>query len=109
MTGMQYMTSKFTLENTLRVLAVCTLLLTASVAHAHSGPLNKVAVEVCAQKVKSQACQYEGGHSDLYIGTCQYMSETDLICVRNQPIQKIEPDNSHSSINLLPICLSKTV
>ncbi len=83
------MTFKTNLERTLlALLAVFSLSLTASNSHAHSGSLNKVAVEVCSTKVKSQACRYEGGHSDLYIGTCQLISDTDLICVRNQPIQK---------------------
>ncbi len=72
------------------LLAVFSLSLTASNSYAHSGSLNKVAVETCAEKVKSQVCQYQGGHSDLYIGTCQLISDTDLICVRNKPIQKIE-------------------
>ena len=72
------------------------LLLTASFAHAHSGPLNNVAMKVCEAKVRSQACQYEGGHNDLYIGTCQYISDTDLICVRNKPIQKIESEKAAS-------------
>ncbi len=87
----QSMTSKTNLKSALFVfLAVFSLSLTASNSYAHSGSLNKVALEVCEEKVKSQACQYEGGHRDLYIGTCQLISETDLICVRNQAIQKIE-------------------
>ena len=94
------MTSKNTLQKTLLVfLATSTLFLTASNSHAHSGQLNSVPVKACDNKARSEACQYEGGHSDLYIGTCQYMA-TDLICVRNQPIQKNEskknePDEEH--------------
>lgn len=85
------MTSKNILQKVLLlILATSTVLLTAITSYAHSGSLNKVALEVCKQKEKSQACQYNGGHSDLYIGTCQLISETDLICVRNQPIKKIE-------------------
>lgn len=84
------MTSQYRLDKALFMFLVAfSLLLTASYSHGHSGSLNKVAVDVCEKKVKSQACQYEGGHSDLYIGTCQYISETDLICVRNRAIQKI--------------------
>ena len=91
------MTSKNTLQKTVLVcLATSILLLTASSSYAHSGSLNKVAVEVCKQKEKSQACQYNGGHSDLYIGTCQLISKTDLICVRNQPIKKIESAKTES-------------
>jgi hypothetical protein len=56
---------------------------------AHSGHINEKAVEACTEKARSEACQYNGGHDDLYIGSCQYMSTT-LMCVRNQPIQKIE-------------------
>ncbi len=89
------MTSNYILEKALLVfLAVFSLSLTASNSYAHAGSQNKVAVEVCAEKVKSQACQYQGGHSDLYIGTCQLISDTDLICVRNQPIQKIRAPRS---------------
>lgn len=89
------MTSKYTVGRSLLMFLVAvSLLLTASYSHAHSGSLNKVAVDVCKQKEKSQSCQYQGVHSDLYIGTCQLISETDLICVRNQPIQKIESTNT---------------
>ncbi|WP_372883165.1 hypothetical protein [Psychromonas sp.] len=70
-------------------LATFALLLTTGFAHAHSGPLNAIAVKACDAKAISEACQFEGGHGDLYIGTCQYMS-TALMCVRNQPIQTIE-------------------
>jgi hypothetical protein len=65
------------------------LLFTVNNAQAHSGPLSEIAVKSCNEKERSDACQYEGGHQDLYIGTCQYMS-TVLMCVRNQPIQIIE-------------------
>ena len=90
------MISKTTLGRALLMFLVAfTLLLTSSYSDAHSTPLNSVAVKVCDNKARSEACQYEGGHSDLYIGTCQYMS-ADLICVRNQPIQKIVPLKSES-------------
>lgn len=91
---------KVTLTRGKRVtLAAFILLLTASVVHAHSGTLNRVALDVCGNKSKSQACQYEGGHNDLYIGTCQYISEDALTCVRNQPIQKIDPEMDESEAN----------
>ncbi|MBU3002311.1 hypothetical protein [Paraglaciecola arctica] len=62
-------------------------------AAAHSGPLNKLALQACVDKVKSQSCRYEGGHNNLYIGTCQHMPEK-LSCVRNQPIQKLSDNQS---------------
>jgi hypothetical protein len=68
--------------------AIVSLLLVNN-AYAHSIPLNKIAVKACENKARSATCEYEGGHHDLYIGTCQHMS-SDLICVRNQPIKKIE-------------------
>lgn len=76
------------------------LLAAPTFLNAHSGPLNGVAVKACANKVKSQSCKYEGSHNDLYIGSCQYMAD-DLMCVRSQPIQKIDkgvstPINSHT-------------
>jgi hypothetical protein len=69
------------------------LILLASDALAHSGPLNSLALKACEAKKRSSACQYEGVHNDLYIGTCQYMAEA-LMCVRNKPIQIIDNDNS---------------
>tara|TARA_R110002167_G_scaffold339500_1_gene547240 strand:+ start:6688 stop:7005 length:318 start_codon:yes stop_codon:yes gene_type:complete len=85
---------KYTLEKTLLVcLAAFALSLITGYSHAHSGPLNTAAVKVCDNKAKSQACQYEGGHNDLYIGSCQYMVTT-LMCVRNQPIKNIEPEKN---------------
>lgn len=77
----------------LLLLAAITVLLIPSYVNAHSGPLNAIAVKACNEKEKSDACEYEGGHNDLYIGTCQYMASA-LMCVRNQPIQKVEPNMS---------------
>lgn len=59
---------------------------------AHGGPLNEQAVQACLTKQRSQACQYQGHHNDLYIGTCQYLTEQSLMCVRNKPIQTIAPE-----------------
>lgn len=70
-------------------LAGFTFLLAAGYASAHSAPLNSVAMEACKGKKKSQVCQYEGLHDDLYVGSCQYVSDENLICVRNKPIQII--------------------
>lgn len=67
-------------------------MLATSGASAHSAPLNKQAMQACKEKQKSQACQYEGHHDDLYIGTCQYVSDENLICVRNKPIRKLVDD-----------------
>lgn len=75
------------------LLATGALLLTGSYAHAHSGSLNGAALQACEMKGRLQPCQYQGGHNDLFIGTCQLVSEEDLICVRNQPIQVIEAEN----------------
>lgn len=77
-------------------LAAFILPLVAGCAHAHSSPLNKAAMEVCKEKKRSQVCQYEGHHDDLYIGTCQYASDENLICVRNKPVQKIDSDKEKS-------------
>lgn len=75
------------------MLIVAISLLVLNNAYAHSIPLNKIAVKVCENKARSASCEYEGAHSDLYIGTCQYMS-SDLLCVRNQPIKKIEASSN---------------
>lgn len=83
------------MANTLFKRILCgfaTFFLATSFVHAHSGPLSEIAVKSCDVKSRSQSCQYEDGHQNLYIGSCQYMSET-LMCVRNQPIQKIETDS----------------
>ncbi|WP_426370073.1 hypothetical protein [Pseudocolwellia sp. HL-MZ7] len=82
------MTIKF--RKALTLLACSALFFTLGQANAHSGPLNEIAVKACTSKEKSQMCQYEGGHNDLYLGTCQYMAD-ELMCVRNQPIQLIKP------------------
>ncbi|MGO2012470.1 MAG: hypothetical protein ACTJH9_11080 [Pseudoalteromonas sp.] len=66
-----------------------TALFMTGFSYAHSNSLNEVAVKACHEKVKSQSCSYDGGHNDLYIGSCQYMAD-DLLCVRNQPIKKID-------------------
>ncbi|MEL0660377.1 hypothetical protein V6255_14655 [Psychromonas arctica] len=75
---------------------VVTLLFTTTLVQAHSGPLSEIAVKACDVKSRSQSCQYENDHQNLYIGSCQYMSET-LMCVRNQPIQKIETNDNEST------------
>ena len=86
----------FLLRNKLCMLAATTCLsLATSNTSAHSGPLNEIAVKACDAKARSEACQYEGMHNDLYVGSCQYMSTT-LMCVRNQPIQEIEPKQSET-------------
>lgn len=59
-------------------------------AIAHSFPLNKVAEDVCHDKNQSHVCEYSGHHNDLYIGTCQLITEEKLICVSNKPIQITE-------------------
>ena len=71
------------------------LCLFSSYSFAHSIPLNEIAVKACDNKQRSDQCQYEGGHDDLYIGSCQYMSDS-LMCVRNQPIQTITVNNKTS-------------
>lgn len=78
------------LNKSIPYLAGFTFLLAVGHAYAHSAPLNKVAMEACKEKQKSQVCQYQGHHDDLYLGTCQYVSDENLICVRNKPMRKIE-------------------
>ena len=58
--------------------------------YAHSFPLNEAAIDSCNEKKRSQACQYQNHHNDVYIGTCQYVSDDELTCVRNRPIQKVD-------------------
>lgn len=77
------------------LLTVSTLLLVTGYVSAHSGPLNKVAIQACGEKQKSQSCQYQDGHNNLYIGSCQYMAD-DLMCVRNQPIKKVDKEKDNS-------------
>jgi len=68
-----------------------TMLLTVtSYAGAHSAPLGNEALQACFDKQKSQYCEYKGHHNDLYIGTCQYIDEQQLVCVRNKAKQKEE-------------------
>ncbi|ASJ73021.1 hypothetical protein IMCC3135_14680 [Granulosicoccus antarcticus IMCC3135] len=58
---------------------------------AHSSIINNKAWEVCEKQVRSDSCEYTDNHEDIYRGTCQLMSEK-LLCVRNQPIVKGNPD-----------------
>lgn len=92
---LQQLTPKSVLNNSFFMLIATLSLLTTSYVQAHSGPLNEIAIKVCDAKERSQACQYEGSHNDLYIGSCQYMSST-LMCVRSQPIQIIDDQKNHS-------------
>ena len=92
--SLQQLKFKSFLNNSLFMLITSLSLLTTSYVQAHSGPLNEITIKVCDAKKRSQACQYEGGHNDLYIGSCQYMSTT-LMCVRNQPIQIIDDPKTH--------------
>lgn len=73
---------------TLIVLGLMSLCAVSNV-YAHSFPLNQAAMDSCIQKKRSQSCQYISHHNDVYIGTCQYISDEQLTCVRNKPIQKI--------------------
>ena len=52
-----------------------------------------MAIDSCNEKKRSQACQYQSHHNDMYIGTWQYVSNDELTCVRNRPIQKIDFDS----------------
>ena len=72
------------------------LLINAISANAHGGNLSEPALQACEDKKRSQECKYEGHHDDLYIGTCQYVSEDILICVRNKPIQHLNPNSVNS-------------
>lgn len=74
-----------------RTFFLLVLFLAAGKAVAHAGQLNQLALDACKDKARSQACQYQGHHHDLYIGTCQNVTEEALICVRTKPIQTITP------------------
>ena len=54
---------------------------------AHSGHSSAKAWSVCHDKQVSQSCSYTNKSDDVYRGTCQSMSD-QLMCVRNQPIEK---------------------
>ena len=62
-------------------------------AFAHSSIINNKAWQVCENQAKSDACEYTDNHEDIYRGSCQLMSEK-LLCVRNQPIVKGNPDSA---------------
>lgn len=94
------MTPKYTLKKTLFAIpATLIVLLSAGYAYAHAGPANEAAVTACEEKERSQSCEYTGGHNDLYIGFCRYrfMTGDELICVRTEPIRKVDPDKDESA------------
>lgn len=78
---------------TITVFFVMTFIILNHNAQAHSGHLNEKAINACIDKTRSASCQFEGSHNDLYKGSCQYMVQT-LSCVRNEPIQKIQTNQS---------------
>ncbi len=80
------------LDKTLWLFGFAVVSAFSSYAYGHSGALNQAALDVCQDKARSDACQYQGHHHDVYIGTCQYISDEDLMCVRNKPIQIIQPE-----------------
>ena len=77
---------------------ILSLLINTGSANAHGGNLSESALEASEDKKRSQECKYEGHHDDLYIGTCQYVSEDILICVRNKPIQHLKRGKTNPSV-----------
>lgn len=59
--------------------------------NAHSGSVTNAAWDACHSKSLSTACEYTGFHDERYRGTCQAMSG-HLMCVRNQPVEKLTTD-----------------
>lgn len=77
------------LQHYLLVVVVTSLVALVAItrAHAHSGHTNKQAWDVCDDKQVSDSCSYNDHDENIYSGSCQLMS-SDMICVRNKPIQK---------------------
>lgn len=60
----------------------------------HSASINKEPWLVCENQTRSDVCEFTDNHQNIYRGTCRVMSE-ELMCVRNQPIEKAESDMTH--------------
>ena len=75
----------------------------SSLAHQGHGP--NQAWSACETLPRGEACQFENHQGDLFVGTCQAVSET-LLCVRNQPI--IRCRNSGATSDDLRIAASYT-
>jgi hypothetical protein len=90
------MIGKTTMSHLKKVILTLSLSLFTASVWAHSAPLDTQALDVCKLKEKSQSCQYQGHHNDLYIGTCQLVDDQNLTCVRNQPIIKLGESSANS-------------
>ena len=72
-----------------RYAKIIALFLVSDCAFAHAGHPSNVAWRACEVSALNDPCSFQNARKDTYIGTCKLMS-SELICVRNQPIQKYE-------------------
>ena len=61
-------------------------------ADAHDGNFSAEPWAACAAQELDDSCSFSNSNEDVYRGTCQAMAEEALICVRNQPIEKHDPE-----------------
>jgi hypothetical protein len=68
---------------------LCLFIATTGILYAHDGHHISKAWEACEEKKLSDACSYTLQQNKQYNGTCRAVAEA-LICVRNQPIEKLK-------------------
>lgn len=71
--------------------ATCT-----GVAQAHRGHGDRAAWDACAGRSLDAPCAWQDAEHSRYIGTCRSVADA-LVCVRNQPIERANPQTSHES------------
>ena len=67
------------------------LVVMSVVTLAHDGHVNDAPWRACDDLRVDDPCAFENATRYVYRGTCRSMSD-ELMCVRNQPIEKFVPD-----------------
>ena len=62
----------------------------ASLNFAHDGHVHKAPLIACKSLSKGELCSYIVSKDKVFKGTCQ-LFDTELMCVRNQPIEDLSP------------------
>ncbi|AXT39982.1 hypothetical protein D1814_15490 [Alteromonas sp. BL110] len=78
----------------------------ATLSLAHSGHVHKAPLVACDSLNRGELCSYTVGKNKVYKGTCQRFEKT-LMCVRNQPIEYLNPLNNSKLENIQSKTLQK--
>lgn len=70
------------------LIILCLFIASSCILFAHDGHHTNKAWKACDKKKLSDSCRYVLQDNMLYKGTCRQVQE-DLLCVRNQPIERL--------------------